>query len=216
MDISVFDLQGKAISKLTLDDAVWGTPVRTAVLQQAVQMYRTNQRAGTASTKTRGDVSGGGKKPWKQKHTGRARAGSTRSPLWRHGGSVFGPRPRDMSYRLPQQIRRVALLESLKGKLRDTELLVLDQLIAETPNTKPFGKLAQAFQVTGRGRSILVLEQPAEALVKSLRNLAAFELRHAQNLNAFDVLNAQKIFVTKAAWNRLEARVRGTPDASSN
>jgi large subunit ribosomal protein L4 len=216
MDISIFDLQGKAVSKLTLDDALWGAPVRTAVLQQAVQMYRTNQRAGTASTKTRGDVSGGGKKPWKQKHTGRARAGSTRSPLWRHGGSVFGPRPRDMSYHLPQQIRRVALLESLKGKLRDEELLVLDQLAAEKPKTKPFGTLAQAFKVAGRGRAVIVLEQPSEALVKSLRNLAAFELRYAQNLNAFDVLNAHKIFVTKAAWDRLEARVRGIPDASSN
>jgi len=216
MDISIFDLQGNAISKLTLDEALWGTPVRLAVLQQAVQMYRTNQRAGTASTKTRGDVSGGGKKPWKQKHTGRARAGSIRSPLWRHGGSVFGPRPRDMSYRLPQQIRRVALLESLKGKLRDAQLLVLDQLAAEAPKTKPFAKLAQAFKLTGRGRSVIVLEQPSEALIKSLRNLSAFELRQAQNLNAFDVLNAHKVFVTKAAWNQLEARVRGTPDASSN
>ena len=213
MDIPVFDLQGRAISQLTLDETLWGGPVKIAVLNQAVQMYRTNRRAGTASTKTRGDVSGGGKKPWKQKHTGRARAGSIRSPLWRHGGSVFGPRPRDFSYRLPQRIRQVALLESLKGKLRDTQLLILDQLSAETPKTKPFAKLAQTFHIAGR--SIIVLEQPSETLVKSLRNLASFELRNAQNLNAFDVLNAKKIVVTKDAFEILLRKISHQTDTQS-
>ena len=113
MELKVFNIQGQAMSRLSLDPALWDRPVNQRILAQAVAMYRTNIRAGLASTKTRGDVSGGGKKPWRQKHTGRARAGSIRSPLWRHGGSVFGPRRRDMSYRLPQTIRRVALLESL-------------------------------------------------------------------------------------------------------
>ncbi|OGX29592.1 MAG: 50S ribosomal protein L4 [Omnitrophica WOR_2 bacterium RIFCSPHIGHO2_02_FULL_67_20] len=206
MDAKIFSLQGKEVGQLSLDPALWDGPVNTAVLVQAVAMYRTNVRAGLASTKTRGDVSGGGKKPWKQKHTGRARAGSTRSPLWRHGGSVFGPRRRDMSYRLPQTIRRIALLESLKGKLRDQELVVLEQLEAASPKTKPFGGLAKTFKAARA--SVIVLHEPTEALLKSLRNLASFELRQAANLNAFDVLNAHKVLVTTSAFEQLEQRVK--------
>jgi len=213
MILKIFNLQGSEVGQLTLDPQLWDGRVNLRLLSQAVAMYRTNQRAGNASTKTRGDVSGGGKKPWKQKHTGRARAGSTRSPLWRHGGSVFGPRPRDMHYRLPQTIRRRALLESLKGKLRDEELVVVEGLAAQMPKTKPFAKLDKTFQ-TGR-RSIIVLDDSPVSLVKSLRNLARFDLCTAASLNAFDVLNAHKVLVTKAAFERLEARVKGS-DASSN
>ncbi len=212
-ELNIMNLQGAPVGRLSLDPTLWGGPVNLRLLSQALAMYRTNQRAGTASTKTRGDVSGGGKKPWKQKHTGRARAGSIRSPLWRHGGSVFGPRPRNMHYRLPQTIRRKALLESLKGKLRDSELVVVDQLTAETPKTKPFAGLAKTFQVAGT--SIIVLSQPTEAVIKSLRNLAAFKLRDAANLNAFDVLNAHKVLLTKAAFERLADRVKES-DASSD
>ena len=215
-DIHIMDLQGKPVGRLTLDPALWGGPVNLRLLSQAVAMYRTNQRAGTASTKTRGEVSGGGKKPWKQKHTGRARAGSIRSPLWRHGGSVFGPRPRDMRYRLPEAIRRRALLESLKGKLRDEELVVLNQLAANAPKTKPFAGLSATFNVVKR--AIIVLDAPTDALVKSLRNLARFELRNADNLNALDVLNVHKVLVTKTAFERLEHRLKGLngSDASSH
>ena len=205
MDIKVFSLQGKEVGTVSLDAALWEGPVNTPLLNQAVAMYRTNIRASLAHTKTRGDVSGGGKKPWKQKHTGRARAGSNRSPLWRHGGSVFGPRRRDMSYRLPQSIRRAALRESLKGKLRDEELVLIEQLEATAPKTKPFGGLAETFKVSRR--SVIVLDQPTEMLLKSLRNLAHFELRQAANLNAFDVLNAHKILLTKSAFERLQQRV---------
>jgi large subunit ribosomal protein L4 len=215
MEVKVFSRQGNPVGHLTLDPKLWDGPVNLRLLSQAVAMYRTNLRAGTASTKTRGEVSGGGKKPWKQKHTGRARAGSIRSPLWRHGGSVFGPHPRDRSYRLPQAIRRQALRESLKGKLRDDELVVLDALSAEAPKTKPFAGLAKAFQVARK--SIIVLDEAAGPLVKSLRNLARFELRSAANLNAFDVLNAHKVLLTKAAFERLEQRVKGpSDDASAN
>ena len=205
MDLKVFNVQGAEVGQLTLEDVLWGGRVNLRLLSQAVAMYRTNLRAGTASTKTRGDVSGGGKKPWKQKHTDRARAWSIRSPLWRHGGSVFGPRPRDMRYRLPQAIRRKALLESLKGKLHDEELVVIDQLAALHPKTKPFAALVKTFQVTGK--SVIVLDQPSDTLVKSLRNLDGFELRSAASLNAYDVLNARKVLVTKSAFERLQTRV---------
>ncbi len=215
MDVKVFNLQGAEVGQLALDPALWDGRVNLRLLSQAMAMYRTNRRAGTASTKTRGDVSGGGKKPWKQKHTGRARAGSNRSPLWRHGGSVFGPRPRDMSYRLPQTIRRKALLESLKGKLQDQGLVILDQLVADVPKTKPFAGLGKTFQVGRRG--VIVLDQLTPTLVKSLRNLAPFSLCHAASLNAFDVLNAQKVLVTKVAFEQLQARMKEQEThASSN
>jgi len=206
MELSIVDLTGKAVERLTLNDDVWAGRVNTRLLAQAVRMYRANRRAGTASTKTRAHVSGGGKKPWKQKHTGRARAGSNRSPLWRHGGVVFGPHPRKFGYELPKAIRRKALLESLKGKLQDQELVVINQLSAEKPKTKPFAGLAGTFKVSGRG--VIVLEEFKEPVVRSLRNLAAFELRRADDLNAFDVLNAKKVLLTKPAFQRLEARLQ--------
>lgn len=213
MNIKIFNINGNPVGNLDLDKGLWEGRVNTRLLNQAVAMYRSNTRAGTASTKTRANVSGGGKKPFKQKHTGRARAGSTRSPLWRHGGSVFGPRPHSFYFRLPQTMRRVALLESLKGKLQGEELVVLDTLSADAPKTKVFAGLAKAFKAVRR--SIIVMHQPSDGLVKSLRNLNDFELCRSDNLNAFDVLNAKKVLVTKEAFSRLEQRLRGS-DASSN
>jgi large subunit ribosomal protein L4 len=214
MDIKVFNLAGKAVGQVSLKAKLWDGHVNLPLLSQVVAMYRSNRRAGTASTKTRGEVSGGGKKPFKQKHTGRARAGSTRSPLWRHGGSVFGPRPRSFSYQLPQTIRRKALLESLKGKLQDNELVVVDGFSADKPKTKPFAGLAKTFQATSR--SVIVLDQPNEALLKSLRNLGGFELRQAANLNAYDVLQAHKVLLSRTALERLETRLQEGSNASSN
>lgn len=205
MELSVLDLNGKQVERLPLDEKLWGGGVNLRLLAQAIPAYRASQRAGTASTKTRGDVSGGGKKPWKQKHTGRARAGSIRSPLWRHGGVVFGPHPRDFSQHLPKAIRRRALLESLKGKLQDEELVVLKELAASVPKTKPFAALAKTFAVSKR--SVIVLPAFDGPTVKSLRNLAHFALRRADDLNALDVVNAQKVLLTKDAFQKVAERV---------
>ncbi len=213
MKLSVMDLKGNAAGTVTLQKELWEGPVNLRLLNQAVHMYRSNLRAGTASTKTRGDVSGGGKKPWKQKHTGRARAGSIRSPLWRHGGVVFGPHPRDFGYRLPKAIRRKALLESLKGKMKDDELVVLNELAASEPKTKPFGQLGKTFGV--KKKSVIVLEEFQDAVVKSLRNLRGFELRRVDDLNAFDVLNTHKVLLTKAAFQRLEHRLSKSNGAAA-
>ena len=213
MNIPVFDLNGKQLESVSVKGLAWDEPVNKALLLQAVHMYRANQRAGTASTKTRGEVSGGGKKPWKQKHTGRARAGSNRSPIWRHGGVTFGPKPRDFSYTLPQAIRRGALLESIKGKVTDAELVLINQIHATEPKTKPFAKLASIFKA-GNG-SVIVLDQFTVPVVKSLRNLPAFTLHRADELNAFDVVNARKVLVTKAAFQRLEARLNGEAQPSA-
>ena len=204
--IAVLNLQGQTVERLPLDAARWGGRVNTDLLYQAVRMYRANERAGTASTKTRGEVSGGGKKPWKQKHTGRARAGSIRSPLWRHGGITFGPHPRDFTYTLPERIRRQALAEALAAKLRDHELIVLDALKAQAPKTKPFAGLLKQFGVTKP--SLIVLAAWDEPTVKSLRNLAQVTLRRAADLTAFDVLNYDKLLVAKEAWAIIESRVR--------
>lgn len=205
MELPVVDLHGQTVGRIALD-GMWGGTVNTRLLSQALKMYRSNIRMGLASTKTRSKVSGGGKKPWKQKHTGRARAGSTRSPLWRHGGITFGPHPRDWHYRLPQKIRVRALLESLKGKVRDHELVIVDELAAETPKTKPFAGLAKTFAVTRK--SVIVLRSPSVALQQSLRNLAKFSLRDVENVNAHDILNAHKVVTTKAAFERLSERLK--------
>lgn len=205
-ELSIFDLNGKAVGTLALDAALWNNRINLRLLSQAVAMYRTNERAGTAATKKRGEVRGGGKKPWKQKHTGRARAGSNRSPLWRGGGIVFGPQPRDMHYHLPQKMRNQALLESLKGKLKDSEIVVVNELAAETPKTKPFAGMARTFKINGP--SVIVLDRPGDAIIKSLRNLSGFELLQADNLNALDVLNSHKVVLTKAAFERLQERVK--------
>lgn len=205
MELPVFDLTGKQVETFALDDQLWKGPANLNVLAQVVRMYRANQRAGTASTKTRGEVSGGGKKPWRQKHTGRARAGSIRSPLWRHGGIIFGPHPRDFGYTLPKAIRRAALKESLRAKLQDQEVILLRELDAAAPKTKPFAHLAKTFGVTHK--SMIVLEGFADPVVKSLRNLALFALRRADDLNAFDVLNVQRLLVTKRAFQRVQERV---------
>lgn len=209
MELSVHNMHGKPVGTRTLSEGLWGGPVHTAILSQAIQLYRTNLRAGLASSKTRGDVSGGGKKPWRQKHTGRARAGSSRSPLWRHGGVIFGPHPRPFRIAGSKALRRRALLESLKGKLRDQECLLLEPLTAQQPKTKPFAHLAATFGVSRT--SLIVLDEPSEALVKSLRNLAAFEWCEADTLNAYDVLRAQKVLLTEGAFERVERRVSSQP-----
>ena len=205
--VAILNLQGQTVEQLRLDPARWGGAVNTALLYQAVRMYRANLRAGTAATKTRGEVSGGGKKPWKQKHTGRARAGSNRSPLWRHGGITFGPHPRDFSYRLPERIRRQALAQSLSAKLRDHEVIILDALKAQAPKTKPFAGLPKQFGIVKS--SLIVLAELDAPTVLSLRNLEHLVLRRAQDLTAFDVLNHDKIVMTKEAWTTVERRLFG-------
>lgn len=206
MEVTVFNISGKAVDRIKLDSAVWEKPVNLRLLSQAVGVYRSNLRAGTASTKSKGNVSGGGVKPFKQKHTGNARAGSIRSPLWRHGGVIFGPHPRTHRAELPKAIRRKALLESLKGKIKDEEIIVVDQLEASEPKVKPFAGLAKVFSVTKK--SSIVLDKPSQNILKSLRNLPRFKLLRSDELNVLDVLNSQKLLVTKSAFERLTKRVQ--------
>ncbi|MBI4355160.1 MAG: 50S ribosomal protein L4 [Candidatus Omnitrophica bacterium] len=204
MEIPILNISAKAVDTLTLDSDVLGGRVNKAVLYEAVNMYRANQRAGTASTKTRGQVRGGGKKPWKQKHTGRARQGTIRAPQWRHGGIVFGPHPRDFSYDLSTRTKRQALLSSLRAKWQDQELVVLDDVRVQQPKTKEVSSVVKAFGLTKR--SLLVTGRIDATLTRAARNLALLSVVRADEVNAYDVLSHHKILFTKEALSQVLTR----------
>ena len=154
--LRVYDVKGKEIESLLLDKKVFSGEVNKKVLYQVIRMYNANQRQGTASTKTRGEVSGGGKKPWRQKGTGRARAGSTRSPLWRHGGVIFGPHPRDHHYDMPVNIKRLGLLSSLNAKINESKMIAVESLDLQEAKTQKLKKIIDALKLSGRVLFILV------------------------------------------------------------
>lgn len=202
----IHNRQGKKAEELPLEDKIFGQPVNNGVLYQAVLMYNANVRQGNASTKERGSVSGGGKKPWRQKGTGRARQGSTRSPLWVHGGVVFGPHPRDFSYSLPRQTLRVALRESLNAKYQAKMLFCIEDIKEKCEKTKDFAKIVKVFDLKGR---VLALLDGCDASVsRAGRNLAKFNVMLAEEATAYDILKHQTLFVTKTALKKLLKRVK--------
>ncbi len=201
----VFDGAGKETGTVELSDEIFNAPVHEAAMHQALLRQLANARQGTHQTKTRGEVSGGGKKPWKQKGTGRARQGSTRSPQWRHGGTVFGPHPRGYEQKMPRKQRRLALRAALALKSQGEQLRVLDGLALEAPRT---GQMADLFVELGSGaKTLFVL--PAHDLVveKSTRNLPWVRTILAQNLNVFDVLEADMVVLTREALTQVEAQL---------
>lgn len=204
--IPQFAMDGKPLPPLEFDETVFGKHVKRFLLRQAVIMYQANKRVGTASTKTRKDVSGSGRKPWAQKHTGRARAGSKRSPLWRHGGTVFGPQPRDYGFSLPKRALREALHSAVLSKLKDGQVRVVDRLALEdpkTPRTKVLAKVLKAIKVD---RSCLIgTEAYDRALVLSARNIDRVQLQPVADFNAYDVLRNQALVLTRPALDRLVA-----------
>jgi large subunit ribosomal protein L4 len=201
----VFDGAGKETGTVELSDEIFNAPIHEAALHQALLRQLANARQGTHQTKTRGDVSGGGKKPWKQKGTGRARQGSTRAPQWRHGGTVFGPHPRGYEQKMPRKQRRLALRAALALKSQGEQLRVLEGLALEAPRT---GQMADLFVELGSGaKTLFVL--PAHDLVveKSTRNLPWVRTILAQNLNVFDVLEADLVVLTREALTQVEAQL---------
>jgi large subunit ribosomal protein L4 len=202
-EIQMFDLEGKAVGSVQVPAALEG-PVNEHVLWQAVRMYLANRREGNAETKTRGQVSGGGKKPWKQKHTGRARAGSIRSPIWRKGGVVFGPHPHDFRYELPASVRKVALVNSLRDKVSSQAVAVVKSFEGIAPKTKALAQLLRKLQA--EKKALLVVEKPSPELVRISRNLAGVTaVKPASDLNCYDVLSATKLVVTAEAFKSWEA-----------
>jgi large subunit ribosomal protein L4 len=197
----LFDESGAAIGEVELPAAVFGQPVNRALLHQAVVAYLANQRRGTADTKTRSEVRGGGRKPWRQKGTGRARQGSIRSPLWRKGGVVFGPQPRSYRQELPKKARRQALRSALSAKAADGEVLVLAGLSLSEPKTKVVAALLARL---GAPDALLVLPSLDRNAVLSVRNLPKAEAMTAPDLNAYKVLRHRKLVVLQEALARLE------------
>ena len=195
MDIPVFNESGGQVRVLAFDEKILGDKVRTKLLHQAVVRYEANLRVGTHKTKSKAERHGSGKKPWKQKHTGRARAGMKRSPLWRGGGNAFGPHPRDYHKGMPIQMRREALKSALLSKLIDKQLKLIDNLNYDAPKTKRFATALKALGLH-EGTCLITTRQPAPALVKSVRNVVSCRLIPARNLNAYDLLKYKNILMT--------------------
>ncbi len=201
-EFEVIDKNNKPVGKINLSDEVFGVKAKDGVLHNAVVNFLANQRQGTHATKTKGLVSGGGKKPWKQKHTGRARSGSSRSPLWRGGGTVFGPQPRDYSYTIPKKAKRLALKAALSGKLSDGEITVVDTLSLEKPKTKEIMSLLKGLQLEGKSTLIIVPEHN-ETIVLSARNIPGVTVTRVSDLNCYDVAAHSRLLMTRQAAEML-------------
>jgi large subunit ribosomal protein L4 len=192
--VDVVNAKNETVDRCELPEAIFSAPVKPHLLHEVVRMQLAKRRQGTADTKGRSDVSGGGKKPWKQKGTGRARAGTTRSPLWRHGGTIFGPQPRSYAYGVPKAIRRQALLAALTSKAQAGAVRVLESLGLERPSTKAMVALLKGAGVAGK--ALVVLPARDETLEKSARNLPAVRVLTVQGLNVYDVLKADTLVLT--------------------
>ncbi len=200
--VSVFDMAGKETGKMELADSVFGIEPNATVLHAAVVNYLANQRQGTQATLTRSEVSGGGKKPWRQKGTGHARQGSTRAPQWTHGGIALGPKPRDYSYVLPKKVRRLALKSAFSAKVAAGDMLVLESLTLDTYKTKTIAEMLNALGADKK--VLLVLAENSDVLVKSARNIPGVKTALVNTLNTYDVLNADKFIVVKDAVAQIE------------
>ncbi|MDO8662801.1 MAG: 50S ribosomal protein L4 [Candidatus Omnitrophota bacterium] len=210
--LPIYNTAGKEVDKVKLNASVFDGIINSEAIYQAITAYRANQRKGLAATKTRGEVSGGGKKPWKQKGTGRARVGSTRSPLWRHGGVIFGPHPRDFSYTLPDKIKAVALKSSLNAKVKENNFIILDELKLDTTKTKEALKLFTNLKVSAaknkKGSSVLLLLNEAGANAKlALRNIDFLRFNLASDTNVYEVLAHKKLIITKDGLTKLTKRL---------
>ncbi len=206
-ELAVVNVEGKKSASVQLPEEQFGVHVHDAVIHQAVVMYRANQRQGNVSTKDRGEVSGGGKKPWAQKGTGRARAGSSRSPLWKKGGIAFGPKPRDFSFDVPRKVRIAALRESLNAKFLSNDLVCVQGVSVPSGKTRDFSKILTDVKV--QGRVLVVLDGGVDAKTLSAgRNLARVTLSRASDVNALDIMNNKVLMVTQAALQTLLKRIQ--------
>jgi len=200
--VTVYDMTGAAKGELELNEAVFGVEMNAGLVHQAVVRQLASQRLGTHKVKTRAEVRGGGRKPWRQKGTGRARAGSRRSPLWRSGGVIFGPTPRSYAFTMPRKQRRLALKCVLSDKVRSGDLIVLDELDFEAPKTKQMVKLLSDFKV--ESKALFITEEPKENVQRSSNNLQGVKALGALGLNVYDMLNHEKLFLTKSAVTKIE------------
>jgi large subunit ribosomal protein L4 len=201
-EVDIKDKNNAVVGKIALSDAFFGVSAKQGVLHEAVVNFLANQRQGTHATKTKGLISGGGKKPWKQKHTGRARSGSTRSPLWRGGGTTFGPQPRDYSYKLPKKVKRLALMNAFHEKLSNGEVVVLDGFSLEKPRTKDIVSILKSFDLQNK-RVLIILPEKDDAVLLSARNIPGVNVVRAADVNVYDVIAHAMLLMTKEAAQKL-------------
>lgn len=199
--IKVVDFSGQSAGEMELSEVVFGAPINVAVMHQVVVAHLANCRQGTHAVKTRGDVSGGGKKPWRQKHTGRARQGSTRSPLWVHGGVAHGPKMRDYSQKVNKKVRRLALLSALSVKVRDAQMLVVRGMEMEAPSTKTMKGFMDAI---GAEKALVIYSGNGENVARSVRNIPGARYLNVASINVYDLLNSRTLVVTPEVVARLE------------
>lgn len=203
-DIGIRDIENNVTGTMSLPEELFGLKGKEALLHDTVVNYLANQRQGTHAVKTKGLVRGGGRKPWRQKHTGRARAGSIRSPLWRGGGTAFGPQPRDYSYSMPKQARKIALYAALSAKIADDEVMVVDGLRLEEPKTKKMLEIINTLGISGESLLIVVSGRDNNVLLSS-RNIPGVTVRPAGELHAYDVLSRTRVLITKDALEALKS-----------
>ncbi len=203
--IDVFNTKKDKVGEIDLDDGIFGVEVFPPVLHEVVTWQRACRRAGSASTKTRAEVAGGGRKPWRQKGTGRARAGSNRSPLWKGGGTVFGPKPRSYGYTLPKKVRRLALKMALSSKLKNGQLVVLEGYPQETPKTKEFVQVLKNFDMA---KALFITPEEHQTLKLSARNVPYVQVMLTAGLNVYDILRHDYLVLLSPAVAQIEARLK--------
>ena len=201
-NVKVFDMAGKQTGEIALSEKLFGAEVNTPVLHSVIRAYLLNQRQGTQSTLTRGEVSGGGKKPWKQKGTGRARQGSTRSPQWTHGGIALGPKPRSYRVSINKKLKRIALFSALSSKVAANDLIVVDNIAFDSIKTKVMADMLKALEADKK--TLIVLPNAEEKLVKSFANIPYAMTIQANSLNAYQLLNNKKLIIAKDAIEIIE------------
>jgi large subunit ribosomal protein L4 len=200
--VALYNMSGEQIGDIELKDDVFGVEINTHVMYEAVKAYLANQRQGTQSAKTRSEVRGGGRKPWRQKGTGRARQGSIRSPQWKGGGVVFAPKPRDYSIRLPKKVRRLALKSAFSSKVASGEIIVVDSLTLNEPKTKEMVSLLKSLKIDRK--ALIVLPEKDEKVVRSAQNIPGIKTTQVNTLNVYDILNHDMFIITKEAVNKVE------------
>ena len=198
----VYNMSGEQVGEIELSEAVFGITPNESVVHDVVKNHLANLRQGTQSALTRAEVSGGGRKPWRQKGTGRARQGSTRAPQWTHGGIVFAPKPRDYSYTLNKKVRRLALKSALSDKAAQQNIVVIDSIKVDAPKTREFAAFLKAVNVTGK--ALIVTAEADTNVVKSGRNIPGCQVTFANLINVYDIVNAKQLVLDKAALAKIE------------
>lgn len=204
--LDVYDLKGKVVDNVQLDSSVFDGRVNEVLLYEVNKMYEANKRRGTASTKTRAEVSGGGAKPWRQKGTGRARVGSSRNPIWRHGGVTFGPKPRDFGFTMPKKAVKKALVSSINARLNEKMVKSIVKLEMAEPKTKEFKQILDSLNLAGS--TLLVVGDVNDGVRLSARNLKKVSMKNVMNINARDVLLNDNIIIEKDALGKLTERLK--------